>query len=566
MFKYKIPQNEIMQSLLEFKKTFRTVGIFSAIINLLMIAPSIYMLQVFDRVLSSRNETTLLMLTLMVLGTYLLICALETIRSFILIRVGMKLDEKMNSRVYTASFEHNLKNAGGNAGQALQDLTNIRQFLTGNGLFAFFDAPWFPIYIAIIFLFNPILGTFALVGTLILIVLAYMNEVVSKKPLEEASNISVTSNNLATNNLRNAEVISAMGMLPNLMTRWLKLNNRFLQLQAEASEKSGIVAALTKFVRMAMQSLILGIGALLVLDGEISPGMMIVASILMGRATAPVDQLIGVWKSWTNTRSAYNRLNILLEDNPINKFGMSLPSPTGQISVESVTAAPPNSPIAVIKNLSFTVDAGDTLGVIGPSGSGKSTLARLLVGVWSTTLGKVRLDGADISQWDKNDLGSSIGYLPQDVELFAGKVSENIARFGEIDSEKVITAAKLAGVHDMILHLPKGYDTILGDNGSGLSGGQKQRIGLARSMYNDPALIILDEPNSNLDDVGERALVSAINELKKRGKTIILLTHRTSTLSTTNKLLVLRNDMNPLFGLTSEVVLELSKQPLTSIS
>lgn len=515
MFKYKIPQNEIMQSLLEFKKTFRTVGIFSAIINLLMIAPSIYMLQVFDRVLSSRNETTLLMLTLMVLGTYLLICALETIRSFILIRVGMKLDEKMNSRVYTASFEHNLKNAGGNAGQALQDLTNIRQFLTGNGLFAFFDAPWFPIYIAIIFLFNPILGTFALVGTLILIVLAYMNEVVSKKPLEEASNISVTSNNLATNNLRNAEVISAMGMLPNLMTRWLKLNNRFLQLQAEASEKSGIVAALTKFVRMAMQSLILGIGALLVLDGEISPGMMIVSSILMGRATAPVDQLIGVWKSWTNTRSAYNRLNILLEDNPINKFGMSLPSPTGQISVESVTAAPPNSPIAVIKNLSFTVDAGDTLGVIGPSGSGKSTLARLLVGVWSTTLGKVRLDGADISQWDKNDLGSSIGYLPQDVELFAGTVSENIARFGEIDSEKVITAAKLAGVHDMILHLPKGYDTILGDNGSGLSGGQKQRIGLARSMYNDPALIILDEPNSNLDDVGERALVSAINELKK---------------------------------------------------
>jgi ATP-binding cassette subfamily C exporter for protease/lipase len=566
MSKYKIPQTEIIQSLVEYKKTFKTVGIFSAIINLLMIAPSIYMLQVFDRVLSSRNETTLLMLTLMVLGTYLLICALETIRSFILIRVGMKLDEKMNSRVYTASFEHNLKNAGGNAGQALQDLTNIRQFLTGNGLFAFFDAPWFPIYIAIIFLFNPILGTFALVGTLILIVLAYMNEVVSKKPLEDASNISVTSNNLATNNLRNAEVISAMGMLPNLMSRWLKLNNRVLALQAEASEKSGIVAALTKFVRMAMQSLILGIGALLVLEGKISPGMMIVASILMGRATAPVDQLIGVWKSWANTRSAYNRLNRLLEDNPINKFGMSLPTPTGQISVESVTAAPPNSPIAVIKNLSFAVDAGDVLGVIGPSGSGKSTLARLLVGVWSTTLGKVRLDGADISQWDKNDLGSSIGYLPQDVELFTGTVSENIARFGEIDSEKVIAAAILAGVHDMILHLPKGYDTILGDNGSGLSGGQKQRIGLARSMYNDPALIILDEPNSNLDDVGERALVSAINELKKRGKTIILLTHRTSTLSTTNKLLVLRNDMNPLFGLTSEVILELSKQPVNSIS
>lgn len=556
---YKIPQNEIIQSLVSFKKAFRTVGVFSAIINLLMVVPALYMLQVFDRVLSSRNETTLLMLTLMVLGAYLFISTLEIIRSFILIRVGAKLDMKMNSRVYTASFEQNLKNAGGNAGQALSDLTSIRQFLTGNGLFAFFDAPWFPIYLAIIFLFSPILGTFALVGTLILIVLAYINEVVSKKPLEEASNISVASNNLATNNLRNAEVISAMGMLPNLMSRWLKLNNRFLQLQAEASEKSGIVTALTKFVRMAMQSLILGVGALLVLDGKISPGMMIVASILMGRATAPVDQLIGVWKNWTNTRSAYNRLNKLLEENPINKFGMSLPTPTGQFSVEMVTANPPNSPVAVIKNLSFAVEAGDILGVIGPSGSGKSTLARLLVGVWPTTQGKIRLDGADISQWDKNDLGSSIGYLPQDVELFTGSISENIARFGEIDSEKVIIAAKRAGVHDMILHFPKGYDTILGDNGSGLSGGQKQRIGLARAMYNDPALIVLDEPNSNLDDIGEQALVSAINDLKSRGKTIILITHRTSTLTTTNKLLILRNDMSPLFGLTNEVISELTK-------
>lgn len=557
--KLKIPQNEIMQTLADFKGAFRSVGIFSAIINLLMLVPSLYMLQVYDRVLASQNKTTLLMLTLMMLVAYLCMSALEVVRSFVLVRVGAQLDMKMNKRIYTAAFEQNLKRAGGNAGQALQDLTNIRQFLTGNGVFAFFDAPWFPVYLIVIFMFSPTLGVFALCGTVILIALAYANEAVSKKPLAEANAMAIASSNLATNNLRNAEVIEAMGMLPNLMARWFKVHSRFLQLQAEASEKAGIVTALTKFTRVSMQSLILGLGALLVLKGEITAGGMIVASILMGRATAPVEQLIGVWKSWSSTRSAYQRLNELLGANAPRVAGMSLQKPLGQISVEAVTAAPPGSPVAVLKNLSFAIAPGDVLGIIGPSGSGKSTLARLLVGVWAAAVGKVRLDGADVYHWNKDELGPNIGYLPQDIELFAGTVSENIARFGEVDSEKVIMAAKRTGVHEMILHFPQGYDTRLGDGGAGLSGGQKQRLGLARAMYDDPSLIVLDEPNSNLDDLGEQALVAAINDLRGRGKTIVIITHRTSVLATTNKLLVLRDGVAQLFGPRDLVLAELNK-------
>ncbi len=557
--KMKLPQNEIFQVLQTFKSTFRTVGIFSAIINLLMLVPSLYMLQVYDRVLQSQNEITLLMLTLLMLGAYAFMSALEFIRSFVVIRLGSKLDMQMNRRVYTAAFEQNLKRGGTNAGQALQDLTQIRQFLTGNGLFAFFDAPWFPIYLAVIFMFDLNLGIFSLVCVIIMVILAYVNEVVSKKPLTEANSMAIASSNLATNNLRNAEVIEAMGMLPNLMQRWFKLQGRFLNLQAEASEKSGIVTAASKFVRISIQSLVLGFGALLVIEGKMTPGMMIAGSILLGRATGPIDQLIGVWKQWSTVKSAYGRLNELLANNPVRQAGMELPKPLGNVSVEAVTAAPPGSPVAVLKGLTFALEAGDVLGVIGPSGSGKSTLARLLVGVWPAAVGKVRLDGADIYQWNKDQLGPHIGYLPQDIELFGGSIAENIGRFGDIDSEKVILAAKRAGVHDMILHLPKGYDTYIGDGGAGLSGGQKQRIGLARAMYDDPSILVLDEPNSNLDDVGEQALVVAVNDLRQRGKTIILITHRTSVLGVTTKLLLLREGVAQAFGPRDQVLAALNQ-------
>ncbi|UJP03372.1 MAG: type I secretion system permease/ATPase [Nitrosomonas sp.] len=559
-FKFKAPQNEIAQVLTSFKKTFRNIGVFSAVINMLMLMPAIYMLQLYDSVLTSRNEMTLLMLTLIMLGAYIFMGALEFVRSFVLIRVGAQLDMKLNKRVYTAAFEESLKKGDSNAGQALKDLTNLRQFLTGNALFAFFDAPWFPIYLFVIFMFHPILGVFALCGTVILIALAYINEKISHKPLAEANSMSIASSNIASNNLRNAEVIEAMGMLPNLQARWYKLHRRFLNLQAEASEKSGIVTALSKSCTVALQSLMLGLGALLVLDNSITPGMMIAGSILLGRAIAPVQLLISVWKQIGGTRSAYERLTQLLEQNPERTAGMALPKPLGVIAVENVTAAPPGSKIPVIKALNFSLAAGEVLGIIGPSGSGKSTLARLLVGVWPAAAGKVRLDGADVYLWNKDELGPHIGYLPQDIELFAGTVSENIARFGEINAEKVILAARRAGVHDMILNMPEGYDTHLGDGGAGLSGGQKQRIGLARAMYDDPSLIVLDEPNSNLDDVGEQALLAAITDLRIRGKTIVLITHRTSILSVTTKLLLLQDGAAKIFGPTNQVVEALAKQ------
>src|SRR5450830_885746 len=375
------PKNEIQKVLMSFRSTFYTAGSFSAFSNLLMLVPSLYMLQVYDRVLGSRNEITLMMLTLMMLGAYAVMAGLELIRSFVLVRVGANFDMQLNKRVYTAAFEQNLKAFGGNAGQPLMDLTNIRQFLTGNALFAFFDAPWFPIYLIVIFFFEPSLGFFALGGTIVLVVLAVINERVTRKPLAEANSMSIAASSLATNNLRNAEVIEAMGMLPNLMNRWFKIHGKFLHLQAEASEKASMIGSMTKFVQTSLQSLVLGFGAMLVLENKITPGMMIAASILVGRALAPVQQVIGVWKSFSSTRSAYDRLTSLLSDNPARDAGMPLPKPSGALSVEGVTAAPPGTRNAVIRNINFAIVPGDVLGVIGASGSGKSTLARLLVGV-----------------------------------------------------------------------------------------------------------------------------------------------------------------------------------------
>lgn len=555
----KLPTDPIGQALAGFRSAFRSVGVFSAVINLLMLVPSLYMLQVYDRVMTSQNETTLLMLTLMVLGAFLLQAGLEFVRSFMLVRVGAQLDMQLNQRIYTASFEEQLRRGGGNAGQALADLTTVRQFVTGQGVFAFFDAPWFPIYLVVIFLFDWVLGVFAVFGVATLVVLAWANERVSRQPLAEANSMAVNAGQLANNNLRNAEVIEAMGMLPALMGRWFALHSRFLQLQADASEKAGIVMATTKFFRTALQSLILGIGALLALEGRITPGMMLVGSVLMGRALAPVEQLIGVWKTWSSTRSAWQRLSELLAAHPPRRDAMSLPAPQGHLALEGVVATPPGGPTPVIRQLSLQLPAGEVLGIIGPSGSGKSTLARLLVGVWPASAGSVRLDGADVFQWNKAELGPHLGYLPQDIELFAGTVGENIARFGAVDAERVIEAARRAGVHDMVLRLPKGYDTPLRDSGEGLSGGQKQRLGLARALYGDPALVVLDEPNSNLDDAGEQALVAALQDLRQRGKTVVVISHRNSAIAATTRLLVLREGVAQAFGPTQQVLADLAR-------
>jgi len=554
-----LPKHELAQVLAGYKKVFLTVGVFSAIINLLMLVPSLYMLQVYDRVLTSGNGTTLVMLTVMMLGAYLLMGALEFVRSFMLIRVGAAMDMQVNKRIFSASFEHKLKGASGNAGQALHDMTSVRQFLTGNALFAFFDAPWFPLYLIVIFLFEPTLGAFALCGAVLLIALAYINERLSHAPLAEAGKASIASSSLAINSLRNADVIEAMGMLSSLHARWLRLHLQFLRLQAVASERSGAVGAMTKVARLSLQSLILGYGAYLAIEGKITPGMMIAASILAGRALSPIELLIGVWKQWSGAMSAFQRLTTLLQENPVREERLALPPPTGKLLVEGVAAVPPGATAPVFRSVSCAVNPGEVLGVIGPSGAGKSTLARLLVGVWPAATGTVRLDGADIYQWNKEDLGPHIGYLPQDVELFAGTISDNIARFSTPDAGKVVEAARRAGVHDMILRLPQGYETVLGDGGTGLSGGQTQRIGLARALYGDPALVVLDEPNSNLDDSGEDALVAAINDLRQRGKSVVVITHRTSLISRTNTLLVLQDGVAQMFGPTDQVMAALQK-------
>ena len=555
-----MPRTELAEVLFSFRKAFYTAGVFSMFINLLGLVPSIYMLQVYDRVLQSRNVTTLVMLTVILLGFYVMLGMLELARSKLLIRIGAQLDMKLNNRVFIASFERNLKRAGSNAGQALGDLTNVRQFLTGNGLFAFFDAPWAPIYLIVIFIFNPWLGVFSLCASLILFSLAWATELATRKPLAEATQVAASANNYATNNLRNAEVIEAMGMLDNLRHRWMKKQMRFLALQNEASDKSATIAATTKSVRIAVQSLALGGGALLVIEGLLTPGGMIAASILLGKALGPVELAIGVWKQLLSARTSYHRLEELLEEHPERPSGMELPAPVGRLQLEGVMAAAPGSQVMILKQVGFNVAPGEIVGVIGPSASGKSTLARLLVGVWPTLGGKVRLDGADIYTWDKNLLGPSVGYLPQDIELFEGTIAENIARFGQVDASKVVDAAKLAGVHEMILRFPKGYDTQIGDSGSALSGGQRQRIAFARAIYGNPSFVVLDEPNSNLDDVGEAALIRAVQELKQRGTTVILITHRTSIISVVDKLLLLADGMLQLYGPREQVLLAIQQR------
>lgn len=555
----KIWQGEIGQALENQKSVFRTLMVFSMVINLLMLTPSIYMLQVYDRALVSGNTTTLLMLTLLTLFFFIFISALEYIRSLVAIRVGSKIDIELNQRVYTAAFEQNLKKVGSPAGQSLNDLSTMRQFLTGNGLFAFMDVPWFPFYVVVMFLFDVRVGWFALGGSLLLVVLAVINERLSNKPLSETSKLQVQSSNQATNTLRNAEVIEAMGMLPNLRARWLDLHQKFLSQHALSTEQLGTVSATTRFVRLSLQSLILGLGGYLVILGEMTPGVMIAGSILMGKVLGPVELLINVWRQWAGVRSAHERLSKLLAENPARETGMPLPPPSGLLSVESVTAGPPGTRQAVLNNVSFKLAPGDVLAVVGPSGSGKSTLARLLVGVWAPQLGKVRLDGADLSLWNKDLLGPYLGYLPQNIEIFAGTVSENISRFGAADPGAVIAAAQQAGVHDLILRFPKGYDTELSDDGASLSAGQRQRIGLARALYGAPVLIVLDEPNSNLDEAGELALASTLRQLREARRTVVLISHRANVLQLSTKLAFIKDGQMQAFGPTQEVLEAMAK-------
>lgn len=551
--------NELIRAVRAHRSALIGVAMFSGVINLLYLTPSIYMLQVYDRVLASRSEFTLIVLTVLVVGLFGLMAVLENFRSAVLIRVGNALDEVLSKRVFTAAFERNLRLGGGNAAQAMTDLTQLRQFATSNGLFAFLDAPWLPIYIIVIYFFHPWLGAFSLAAAILLAFMALVSDRVSKVPLAESNQAAIASNQYVNSNLRNAEVIEAMGMLPNLMRRWYRLQAKMLERQSYASDKAASTVALTKMIRLTLQSGILGFGAFLVLEGQATPGIMIAASILMGRALAPVELLIGSWKGFVSAKASYQRLVELLAEHPVRDIGMALPRPRGILTAENVYVTPPRAQAAVLKGLNFTFGPGEIIGIIGPSASGKSTLARTMVGIWPSQVGKMRLDGVDIYQWNKFEVGPAIGYLPQDVELFDGTIAENICRFGDVDSEKVIAAAKACGLHEMILHFPQGYDTRIGEAGGALSGGQRQRIALARSIYDTPAFLVLDEPNSNLDDMGEVALVNAVVEMKRRGSTVVLITHRTSVLRAVDKLMLLRDGQVQLFGPRDDVLNAIAK-------
>lgn len=549
---------ELRDALISCKKYFIYAGVFSAAVNILMLTPIIYMLQVYDRVVASGSLSTLAMLTLLMVGLLLSLGGFEWVRSLILVRASNQLETALRDRVSDATFKRSLLTGGiVSSAQPIADLTSIRQFLTGSGLFAFFDAPWFPIYVGVMFLFHPWFGVVGIIGGIILVCMAFAQEAATTNKLKEANTESNRIANQFQGNLRNAEVVAAMGMANDIRVRQQALENSVLKLQTDASQKAGMLTATTKSIRMIMQSLALGLGAYLALNQAISPGMMIAGSLLLGRALAPIDMLVGTWKQFSLARAQYARLGELLETIPADSETMSLPAPEGNLSVEQVSVVPPGAKNIVVKGVTFNLLAGEAVGIVGPSASGKSTLARAILGIWPTYSGKVRLDGADLSTWDRTELGPYIGYLPQDIELFDGTIAENISRFRDCDGDEVVAAAKLAGVHEMILLLPNGYDTVIGGIGGMLSGGQRQRIGLARAVFGNPKLLVLDEPNSNLDDQGEKELVEALRRIKSAGCTIVVITHRTMVLQCVDNILVMKDGVAVNFGPREQVLASL---------
>jgi ATP-binding cassette subfamily C protein len=532
-----------------------TAVVFSLFINVLMFISPLYMLQIYDRVLSTRSESTLITITV-VAGLLLLVYAvLETLRSQVLVRSGLLFDERLAKPVFNAIHRGMLRRPGGNLVQGLRDVDALREFLTGSGVIAFCDAPWFPVFVFASFLLHPIFGWIAIIGSAVIWTLTLVNELLTKKHLTEASTASIEAGQRATSTFRNVEVLQAMGMLNALRSKWLGMHETHLGWQAHASDRAGMLMAGTKFFRMFLQIIILGTGGYLAINQEISPGAIVAASILIGRALQPMEVAVGSWKGFVGARGAYRRLQALFEMAGFDPERMALPRPKGYLAVENVIAGAPGQREAILRSVAFSLEPGEVLCVVGPSAAGKSTLARVVVGIWPPGQGAVRLDGADLSHWDSQELGQHIGYLPQDVELFVGTVAQNIGRFrDDIDSDQVIGAAEQAGCHDLIQHFAEGYNTQIGEGGKALSGGQRQRVALARALYGDPALVVLDEPNSNLDAAGEEALQGAIHGLKARGKTVILITHKINILAGADKILVMNSGVIQAYGTRDEML------------
>jgi PrtD family type I secretion system ABC transporter len=524
------------------------------VINVLMLAPALFMLQVFDRVVSSRSVETLVMLFVLTLMALLVMAFLDAIRARLLARAAIKLEKLLGPRVLASMLRQSARSNRTQSMHGLRDINALRTFLTGPGIVAIFDAPWVPLFIALIFLFHPLLGSVALGGALLLLGLTVLNERLSRRSLESMQTDARLAGRFVDQSLGNAEVVGALGMVDNVTQDWREKSQKVLQSQFEANQIGSFLSSTTRFLRQILQVVMLAMGAWLTIQQFATPGVMIAATIILGRALAPVEALIAGWKSLVEARGAYQRLSKVIESEPSSPDPMDLPSPKGALSVENLLFGFRGQELPVIRRVTFQLAAGESLAIIGPSAAGKSTLARLLVGVWHPMSGAVRLDGGDIRSWPRERLGPHIGYLPQSVEIFAGTVAENIARLGHVDSEEVIRAATRANAHEMILALPQGYDTAVGEGGMLLSAGQRQRIALARALYGNPRVVVLDEPNSNLDSKGEAALADSIRLLKAEGVTLVAITHRLPLVSAMDKVMVLMNGTIEKFGTLAEVM------------
>lgn len=555
------PPSELRDAVLELSPYFKRAAVFSLIAALLVLAPSLYMLEVYDRVVNSRNVVTLAMLTVAVLGAFVVMEVLEWSRTHILNDAGNALDRKLGPRVFDAIFTANLRRIPGGTTQPMGDFRTIREFVSSSVISAVMESPAALVFLVVIFFISPVMGWVAIVGAVIQVGVGWANERATQPPLAAANKSSFAAQQYADSTLRNAQVIESMGMLRDIHRRWMDKQREFLGLQAQASESAGGYQAIMKLLQVVMGSLLLGLGAWLLLRNELngSGGAMIVGSILGGRILAPLVQIVASWRSVVNFRESWARLDSLLTAIPPKPMGMPLPAPRGLLQVENLVAAAPGVPAPILRGVNLGLKPGEVLAVIGPSACGKTTLARLLTGLWPAAGGKVRLDGSDVHGWNKSELGPHLGYLPQGVELFDGTLAENIARFGEPDPAKVEAAARAVGLHEFIMELPEGYDSPVGREGAMLSGGQRQRVGLARAIYGDPAFIVLDEPNSSLDEAGDAALASAILQHKGRGATFVIMTHRTSILPVVDKVLLLADGQQKGFGPRDEVLAAMAK-------
>lgn len=542
-----------------FVRAFLVIGVFSVGASLLMLAGPLYMLQIYDRVINTGNVDTLIAISIMLVLALVVFALLEGLRTLVAQRVGVWVDRKLFGPTLAGGIASALSGTGASA-QGLRDVTAVRTYLASPAIFPLFDAPIAPLFVLILFIMHPILGIIAIAGAIVLFLIALANELVTRKALQQASGASSQTFNNADAAVRNADVIAAMAMMPALARRIDDSAEAWRAQQLRAGGRSGMLGAAAKGLRLLLQSVVLGAGAWLVLGGELTPGMMIAGSIMLSRALAPVEQAITAWQGLVNAQAAWKRLKDVLANRPALGVGTELPEPKGNLVADGVVYQPPGAPEPVLRGISFNIPAGTAVGIIGPTGSGKTTLARVIVGTRKAQRGAVRLDNADMSVWDPLDRGRHVGYLPQDIELFEGTVKENIARLGDAEDAEVIEAAQLAGVHDLILKLPLAYETPIGERGASLSGGQRQRVALARAVFRRPRLIVLDEPNANLDSEGEDALVRAVATLKQDGHTVLLISHKPSLLQAVDKIMVLQAGQVTEFGDAKEVMAKFAAQ------